>query len=107
MFGQITKEQWDKHPSFRKELAEVLSSPAFQAAYGIVLAKGLQTKSLPPSDPLHWAALMGQRKEGYLEALDNLTALTEPPPDARPETTAWSQHRSGQVKPQATPESKP
>lgn len=98
MFGQITKIQWDAHPSFRKDLQELLNHPAFQAAFGIVVAKGLETKSLPATDPLHWAALMGQRKEGYLEALDNLMALTEPPASKPAAVTGWDTHSGGKPK---------
>lgn len=100
MFGHITQKQWEAHPSFRQDLKQLLDNPVFAVALQIVLDKGLQPKVLPAVDPSQWAALMGQRKEGYLESLDNLWALTESAP-AQPATlTPWKTPPKEDPKPQ-------
>lgn len=103
MFGQVTQEQWDAHPSFRQELKELINHPAFKAAYSVVLAQGLKTRDYPqaPVDLVQWAALVGERKQGYLEALDNIMALTEPPAARIIQQKGWT--RNQQAAQQAPP----
>jgi hypothetical protein len=89
MFGHITQAQWDKHPSFRQDLKALLTNPVFQTALEIVLDKGMKTTTLSPHEPLAFAGLMGARKDGYIEALANLFALTESASDAPAVLTPW------------------
>jgi hypothetical protein len=80
-----TKEQWDKHPSFRQELQELVSHPTFQTALAMTKDKGMR-KSLATvgnADLIQYFALMGAHRDGYTSALDDLVALTRSK-DSRP-----------------------
>ena len=89
MFGHITQKQWDSQPSFREDLKALLMNDVFQKALTIVSDKGLKLTPVTAVEPMAVAALMGSRKDGYFEALDNLFALLEPAPPAQTQLTAW------------------
>lgn len=97
----LTLKQWDSEPSFHKELAELLNHPTAIKALEIVLHTGI-TPIPPPNNVnlIHFAALTGARKEGYIEALFNLRSLTQSasarPPDRRP----WEATPPGEKKPE-------
>jgi hypothetical protein len=90
MFGNITQKQWDAHASFREDLKKMLFSDVFQKALAIVKDKGLKLTPITGVEPIAIAALMGSRKDGYFEGLDNLFALLDPAPPAPKEMAAWT-----------------
>jgi len=89
MFGHITQKQWDAHPSFREDLKAMLLSDVFQKALTIVSDKGMKLTPVTAVEPLAVAALMGSRKDGYFESLDNLFALLEPAPVSQTPLVPW------------------
>lgn len=76
----LTKEQWFAHPTFRKELAELLDHPTLRVALDLVLDYGISPVALPTNvDLVHFAALTGARRDGYVECLTNLRLLAKNP----------------------------
>lgn len=67
----------------------MLMSDVFQKALTIVSDKGMKLTPITAVEPLVVAALMGSRKDGYFESLDNLFALLEPAPAAQTPITPW------------------
>jgi hypothetical protein len=76
----MTLKQWDANPEHQRELAELLRNPILAAALELVRQKGL-TPITPPagSDIVQYGAMMGFKRDGYFEALQNLTGLGQPP----------------------------
>ena|ERR1039457_6506713 len=97
----ITLDQWNAHPSFRKELAGDLALPAVVVALEMVKAQGTKSLTVPGSgvDIIHYFAIMGAKRDGCLETLINLQNLTNSEPAEVPERQAWTTPR----KPDGTP----
>lgn len=87
----ITKEQWYQHPEFRQELEEILKNPTLRAALDLIRAQGLRsTLEVPGVNLIHYFALQGARKDGYMEALTNLEILSMPQPAKGPDRKPWT-----------------
>lgn len=87
----ITKDQWDSHPSFRKELAELLKEQSLDVALSIVRDAGLQpTPILQGVDLIQYFAINGAKRDGYFEAITNLISLSKTKPTKTPAQAAWT-----------------
>lgn len=92
----LTKDQWYAHPDFRKELTELLNHPTFRVALALVNRAGLKpTPVVPNIDLMHFFALMGAKRDGYFEGLQNLLDLTQPQATRPPEQPPWTTKRPG------------
>lgn len=87
----LTQDQWYQHPSFRAELVDLLKNPTLRIALEIVKERGLVSTLQPGPgvDMIDFFAIMGSRKDGYLEALINLEQLSKPKPTTPPEQKPW------------------
>jgi hypothetical protein len=86
----ITLDQWNKLPDFRERLAVLLRDTAMVAALEVTLQKGVAPVAMPKGvDLMAFTALMGARKEGYVEALQNLQDLAELPTMIPKEEKPW------------------
>jgi hypothetical protein len=94
---------WRKHPTRRKELAELLQEPALQDALAIVKERCYDI-TFPPTGGsyslLDFYALYGAKHMGYLEALTNFLDLAgikvHTVPDRKPWQTILSEGVEGQ-----------
>ncbi len=82
----INQDQWDKLPDLRKELAAQIDDPRAALANALyIVERKLFTPAAkdgwaqpPPGTPLtDFYSLLGARREGYLEALQNLRDLAQ------------------------------
>lgn len=99
----ITEAQWDKLPDLRKELAAQIDDPRAALANALYI---VERKLFTPAAKDGWAqppagtsltdfySLLGARREGYLEALQNLRDLAQ---------TRRSVHAGGQKPFERTP----
>lgn len=87
----MTKEQWYKHPTLRGDLETLLSNPVMVNALDIVFQHGVTSTPFPvnPVDLVHFFALMGAKRDGYIEALKNLRELTKAEPLKQPDRKPW------------------
>lgn len=86
----ITLKQWDAHPSFHKDLEVLLNHEVFVKALEIVLNTGITPTPVPHGvDLIHFAALTGARKEGYVEAILNLKSLAQSSTARPPARQPW------------------
>lgn len=87
----LTKDQWYDHPEFRQELEELLRHPAMRAALDMCKEQGLRsTLAVSGLNLIHYFALQGARKDGYLECLTNLEGLAKPQPTKQPAREPWT-----------------
>jgi hypothetical protein len=86
----MTLKQWDANPEHQREFAELLKAPIFAAALEVVRLKGL-TPITPPTgvDIVQYGAMMGFKRDGYFEALLNLSGLAQPPPEKKAGIKPW------------------
>lgn len=82
----ITEAQWDKLPDLRKELAAQIDDPRAALANALYI---VERQLFTPAAKNGWAhqpagstltefyGLLGARREGYLEALQNLRDLAQ------------------------------
>lgn len=87
----ITKTQWYRHPTLRSELEELLKNPVLIAALEVVFQLGVKSTAFPvnPVDLVQFFALMGAKRDGYIEALANLQMLAKPEPEEKPTPKPW------------------
>ena len=85
-------ERWKSHPTRRAEFAALLQEPAIAEALSIVREMTFRPKPIPPgtTDMVAWAALMGSKREGYLEMLTNFLTLADISPFQLPERKPWA-----------------
>lgn len=78
----MTEDQWYLQPSLRQDLEEILKNPVLLTALQIVRDRGVRSTSMPsqPVDLVQFFALMGAKRDGYIEALQNLVDLTKSKP---------------------------
>ena len=90
-----TKEQWYAHPDNRSELAVLLQNPTLSKALDVALDLGFKSTNFPinPVDLVQFFAIMGAKRDGYIEALKNLRALAQPEPTAKPLPKPWETPR--------------
>lgn len=82
----MTEQQWDKLPDLRKELAVQIDDPRAALANALYI---VERQLFTPAAKNGWAhqpagstltefyGLLGARREGYLEALQNLRDLAQ------------------------------
>lgn len=87
----ITQKQFEAHPSYRKELADMLDHPTMIAAIEVCEQIAKTPVPYPGGglDLIQFAALTGARKEGHFEAFLNLRSLAKVPRDKLAEPVPW------------------
>lgn len=89
----MTLTQWEANPEFAKELAEELKKPIMLAALTVLHEQGLRPISPPVGttfDITQYGAFIGFKRDGYFEALKNLSLLSQRPVrSGKPEPKAW------------------
>jgi hypothetical protein len=83
--------QWKEHPTRRSEFLSLLREPVMQDALAIVKEQIFAPKPLVPGTPdiIAWAALIAQKREGYLEMFANFLSLANISPFKTPDRKAW------------------
>jgi hypothetical protein len=89
----VNLEQWQQHPSFRKELEEIFNHPTFKIALEIVKEAGnrpILPQAMPPGVTLtEWGSMIGFKRDGYFEALTNLRQLSQTTAAAKAGPRPW------------------
>jgi hypothetical protein len=90
------QEAWKAHATRRSEFAALLQEPAMQDALAIVREKCYEPRPMPAAGVtlMEWTALLGSRREGYLECLTNLLSLANISPHKAPDRKPWETPRS-------------
>jgi hypothetical protein len=88
---KYTEAQWYQHPSFRADLAKLLSDPVMVIALEIVKDAGAQSTNFATTATslMEFFALSGAKKDGYREAIINLEGLSKPKPAKPEDRKAW------------------
>lgn len=96
----MTKDQWYNHPSLRQDLTAILENPVLINALEIVKDQGVKATMFPstPVDLIQFFALMGAKRDGYIEALTNLHLLTQPQVEHKATPEAWTTPKEPQPK---------
>jgi hypothetical protein len=95
---EFTKDQWYKHPDFRRELEDLFrTNRTLQIALAIVKQAGLKpTPTLSGIDLMHFFALQGSKRDGYFEAIRNLEDLSQPlKAPQKPDPKPWKTQPAG------------
>lgn len=88
----MTLKQWDANPELQRELADLFKHPTIVAAIEVVKLKGYAPITPPTGvDIVQYGAMMGFKRDGYFEALINLSALAQPPTTKPPGVKAWEE----------------
>lgn len=90
-FPKSLLDRWKEHPSRRAEFEALLQEPAMQDAIAIVKEQTFSPRPIVPGMPnlIEFAALMSQKREGYLEMLTNFLSLAGISPFKSVEKKPW------------------
>lgn len=96
----MTESQWDKLPDLRKELEAEINDPRSALANALYIVERQAftplSKGMVPqvaTSLTEFYSAVGARREGYLEALENLRALARVKAPAAPVGQSWDRNQ--------------
>lgn len=83
-------EHWKESHTRRQEFVAILQEPVLVEAIAIIKEQAYAPRQMPSGVSLtEWGAVMGWKREGYLECLTNLLSLANITPHEMPDRKPW------------------
>jgi hypothetical protein len=87
----MTLKQWQEDANLRPAWAEILTNPVALAAFDIVMQQGMAPIDPPRGvDIVQWGAMMGFKRDGYMDALQNLRNLAKIVQNKQKDPKPWT-----------------